>query len=520
MLKAEYSVVPTEMDVGVVEKRIPADPYLRRLKAALDFEPLRALVADCYVAGLGAPAEDPVRRLKLRLLQFPYDLSDSQGLRQAQVNVAFRFLLDFSRESPLPVPSLLSQFRTRLGGERFTRGFNEILRQGRAQGLVKDRLRLKEAPQLIANIAIPSTRRLVAQRREQVRAAAQCFTAEEVAAPRAQIDALRTATADLPEAPRLLARVAHLRDLVAWGEQWQQRLREAAAGARPVAPDAQAAAFSAALDVGHKGRNEREPDAQDQRLSLADPEARTGKHGDSYEGYLLAVSRDADSELICALAGLPANGEEGANATPLIKSEEPARGNDSASLSLDRSGYRGAVRAELSEAANGPHLTGDVPPIDWTPPAPELCQPAAFTLKAGRDEGRCPGGATTRTRQRTTRGHGWRFAFPRSPWRACPLRAQCVKPATRRGRTGSKNDYEAQYHAARQRAQSAASHEVRRAQPRRERKLAELGRWHAGRCVRYRGRLGGKIQYVLTAIVVNGKRIVKLLGLPLQPQLA
>src|SRR2546428_4419986 len=177
MLKAEYSVVQTEMKVGVVEKRIPAVPYLPRLKAALDFEPLRALVADCYVAGLGAPAEDPVRRLKLRLLQFPYDLSDSQGLRQAQVNVAFRFLLDFSRESPLPVPSLLSQFRTRLGGERFTRGFNEILRQGRAQGLVKARLRLKEAPQLIANIAIPSTRRLVAQRREQVRAAAQCFSA-------------------------------------------------------------------------------------------------------------------------------------------------------------------------------------------------------------------------------------------------------------------------------------------------------------------------------------------------------
>ena len=72
MLKAEYVVTPTERDLVVFEKLIPADHYLRRLKAAIDFEPCRALVADCYTAGMGAPAEDPVRLLKLSLL-FQYD---------------------------------------------------------------------------------------------------------------------------------------------------------------------------------------------------------------------------------------------------------------------------------------------------------------------------------------------------------------------------------------------------------------------------------------------------------------
>jgi hypothetical protein len=61
---------------------------------------------------------------------------------------------------------------------------------------------------------------------------------------------------------------------------------------------------------------------------------------------------------------------------------------------------------------------------------------------------------------------------------------------------------------------------VRREHPGIERKLAELVHWHAGRRVRYRGRLKVKIQYVLTAIVVNCKRMVKLLALPRQPQLA
>jgi transposase len=519
MLKADYYIAPTDLDRLIFERLIPADHYLRRLKAAITFEPLRALVADCYAKGVGAPAEDPVRMLKLGLLQFQYDLSDSHVLRQAQVNVAFRFFLDLSVESPLPVPSLLSQFRTRLGVERFTRVFNEILHQGRAQGLVKDRLRLKDATHLIANIAIPSTLRLVAQTREQLLTAAECFAVSEVAAHRVQVAAVRTATADLPEEQRLLARVTHLRDLVAWGEQWQRRLREAATGTQPLVGEEHAAAFGAALELAHKVLNDREPQATDKLLSLTDPDARTGKHGDYYEGYLLDVSLDADSELICAVEVLPANGDEAANATKLIASEEHTHGNDIAALSVDRSGYRGDVLAELSEAADGPQLTVYVPPIDWLPPAPELFQPDVFTLNEAGDEVRCPGGATTGRRKRSQRGHGWQFHFRSSQCRACPLRTQCLKPNTPRGRTVIKNDYEAQYRAAQQRAQTLAYQEVRREHPRIERKLAELLRWHAGRRVRYRGRLRVKVQYLLTATVINCKRIIKLLSLPLQPHL-
>jgi transposase len=507
------------LDQVIFAKLIPVDHYLRQLKAAIDFEPCRALVADCYAVGLGAPAEDPVRMLKLSLLQFQYDLSDSQVLRQAQVNVAFRFFLDLSVESALPVPSLLSQFRTRLGAERFTRVFNEILRQARAQGLVKDRLRLKDATHLIANIAIPTTLRLVAQTREQLLTAAEGFAGTEVAAHRAQVAVVRATTADLSEEQRLLARVTHLRELVVWGEQWQQRLRETAERAQPVVREEQAGTFKTALELAHKVLNDREPEAKDKVRSLMDPEVRTGKHGDYYDGYLLDVSMDADSELICAVDVLPANGDEAANAKSLITSEEAAQGNDIASLSIDRIGYRGDVLAELSDAPEGPQLIVYVPPIDWILPAPELFQPDVFLLNDTRDEVRCPGGATTKLRERATQRHGWRFRFAPAQCQSCPLRAQCLQPTTRRGRSVIKNDYEAQYRAAQQRAQTVAYQEVRREHPRIERKLADLIRWHNGRQVRYRGRLRVKIQYLLTAVVVNCKRIVKLLSLPLPPQL-
>ena len=518
MLKAEYYQEPTELDEMIFAKLIPAKHYLRQLKAAIDFEPLRALVADCYAAGMGAPAEDPVRLLKLSLLQFQYDLSDSQVVRQAQVNVAFRFFLDVSVESALPVPSLLSQFRTRLGTERFERVFNEILRQARARGLVKDRLRLKDATHLIANVAIPSTLRLVAQTREQLLTAAECFAVTEVAAHRAQVEVVRAATVDLSEEQRLLARVTHLRELVVWGEQWQQRLREAAERAQPRVSEEQAEAFKTALALAHKVLNDREPEATDKLRSLVEREVRTGKHGDYYDGYLLDVSMDADSELICAIDVLPANGDEAANAQTLVTSEETAQGNNIASLSIDRIGYRGDVLAELSDAADGPQLTVYVPPLDWKTQPPDLFPPSAFTLNEAKEEICCPGGATSRTRQRTRHGHGWRFRFRAAQCRACPLRAQCLSPTTRGGRSITKSDYEAQYQAAQQRAHTPEYHAVRREHPRIERKLAELVRWHGARRVRYRGRLRAKIQYLLTSVVVNCKRIVTLLRLPVQPQ--
>ncbi len=68
---------------------------------------------------------------------------------------------------------------------------------------------------------------------------------------------------------------------------------------------------------------------------MNDLEARRNKHGEYYDGYLLDLSLDADSELICGIDVLPANSDEAANAKKLIESEEAAHGNDIESLSID-----------------------------------------------------------------------------------------------------------------------------------------------------------------------------------------
>ena len=250
MLKEDYYIAPTEIDLLVFNKLIPPDHYLRQLKAAIDFDSLRQLVADCYSPSMGRTAEDPVCLFKLCFLQFHYQLSDREVIATAQVNVAYRFFLGLSIDSPLPVPSLLTQFRARLGAERFGKIFDEILRQARQRGLVGDRLRLKDATHIIANIALPSTIRLPAQIRERLLEAALEFAPDQVAAHRKRVEEIRATTADVKDQQRLVARVSHLRELVDWADQLQASLEEDAGWEDQ-------AEFLEALALAHKAKSTR-----------------------------------------------------------------------------------------------------------------------------------------------------------------------------------------------------------------------------------------------------------------------
>lgn len=99
------------------------------------------------------------------------------------------------------------------------------------------------------------------------------------------------------------------------------------------------------------------------------------------------------------------------------------------------------------------------------------------------------------------------------------MQERCLeKLPEKHGRAVIKNDYEAEYQAAWQMADTPAYAQVRQEHPKVERKFAELMRFHGARRTRYRGRGRVTIQYLLTALVVNIKRMVNLLwGAPRDP---
>jgi len=506
MLRASYYVEPTELDLLVFEKLVPADHYLRQVKAHIDFEVFRTELASCYNPDEGRPADDPVLMLKLGFLAFHYNLSDRRVLAETQVNVAFRFFLDLSLDSQLPHPSLLSVFRSRLGETKYQRVFAGIVEQARTLGLVKDHLRLKDATHVIANIAVPATIRLVAQTRKQLLEAARPFAPEPVAKEEARASTIHTVTADLEEPERLLQRVNHLREILAWVDPLFHGLAE---GTDP--QDASLQALERALHLAHKVLADRDdPEAGDKLVSLADPDARVGKHGDYFTGYLLDVAMDAHSQILTALNVLPANGNEAADASALIKQEEAAQHNDVEALSIDGAGFRGELLREWQDKA-GLALAVYVPPTQLPQPNGRFVA-SDFILDETGKRLTCPGGKQTGARVRNRKDTGWRYEFARTACANCPLRSQCLGSGDqKRARQVDKNDYEAEYAAARAKVDTPEYAAVRHQHPGIERKLSEFVRRHGGRYARYRGRERVGIQYYLTGLVINIKRMVRLL---------
>lgn len=508
MLKSDYYTEPSELDLQVFEQLVPPDHYLRQVKAVIDFEFVRAEVQDCYSPSMGRGAIDPVLMFKLEYLQHHYRLSDREVIVEAQVNVAYRYFLDLALSSALPVPSLLSQFRTRLGAERHQALFDQIVSQARAHHLVKDRLRLKDATHVIANIAIPSTIQLVAQVRTKLLKSAQPYAPQRVSAAEQEAEQIRQVTADIKDEERLLQRIHHLRQIVAWADELQAQLGPTQAADQP-----NWARFEAALATAHKLlADQDDPQGKDRVRSAVDPEARRGKHGAYYDGYACDISQDPDSELLTALNVLPANGDEAADARPLLEAEQAAHGNRIEALSIDSVGFQGPLLRDLSDPTDL-DLTVYVPPHSQGIQDTPYFKPADFQLSPDGSRLMCPNQVETERRSRNDKDTASIFHFKRSLCVTCPLLDRCLaKLPAKRGRSVTKNDYQAEYDAARQLAQTQAYAQVRKQHAKVERKLAEIVRYHGGRRARYRGRDRVNIQFLLTGIVVNIKRIIRLLG--------
>jgi hypothetical protein len=509
MLVAEsgYYVPLTDQDREIFDLIVPPDHYLRQVLAAVDFERFRPILLGHYDPKMGRPPLEPLLLLKLEFLQFEYGLSDREVMNQSQVNMAFRLFLDLSLRSKLPHPSLLTYFRQRLGPETHQEIFQDLIAQARQQGLVKDRVRLKDATHVLANVAVPSTWTLVAQVRDQLLAAARPYAPQRVLEEEAEVQRLRSATADLPDTQRLVQRVTHLRSLVAWVEELIPPGEPTGSG-----EDRELQRLRQAVGLAHKVLHDRDhPKAPDKVVSAHEPEARSGWHQEWFDGYLLDIAMDADSEFITAVDVLPASGDEGANATKLIQQEEQAQGNDIETLSIDGAGFRGELLDQWT-APEGLNLEVIVPPKETAPTGG--FPPEAFVLDSAQEELTCPAGQTTRTRQRNAHDTGWKYRFTAGQCAACPLRQKCMaKPETTTGgRTVIKNDHEAAYRAAREKATTPRYQEVRRQHPRVERKLAEMVRWHGARQARYRGTAKNRIQGLLIGFVVNVKRLLKLVA--------
>ena len=486
---------------------VPPNHYLRQVATYVDFERFRPRLAEAYSPAMGRPAIDPVRMLKILFLRFHYKLSDRQVMERTKTDMAFRWFLAFPLNWEVPNHTGGTYFRKRIGAERFVQIFQELISQAREAGLVKDRLRLKDATHLLADVADVRPLQLAAQVRERLLQAASPLFAAWVAEQRVHIETLRQTTAEFADDERLAARLEHLREMAT---QLDERCTSV-----PVTPATENvhARLRRALDLVDKLLADRDPQAHDRLASGVDPEARVGMHGSYFVGYLLDMTIDPESELITALNVLPGNGAEAADAITLIEQEEAAQGNDVEALSIDGAGYNGPVLRELTNP-DGLNLDVIVPPP--TPAPRTTFGPERFSLTVidtQHGEVTCPAGQTTRQRSRTRQDTGYRYQFKTSQCAGCARRSECLQnPGKKRGRVVIKNDYEAEYKKVQEKARTPQYQETRRTHPKIERKLGEIVRHHRARRTSFRGLAKVLTQAVLTALAVNVKRMLKLLA--------
>jgi hypothetical protein len=262
----------------------------------------------------------------------------------------------------------------------------------------------------------------------------------------------------------------------------------------------------AAVDVARKALSGHDnPNAPGRIRSTVDPDARRGRHGEFYDGYMLDVLIDADSELFTAINVLPANGNESADALVLLEQEQLAHENTIEELSIDGAGYDGRVVRELESNNVKPY----VPPKDSNNggrfSAPE------FELSEDGSHVTCPSGERSQYKQRDEARHTTAYRFNIETCHSCPLKDQCIDPNQKYGRSVRKNDYEPEYEMIRQRAQTAAYAQVKQEHPKVERRLGELINRHGGRRARYRGTGRVLVQQLIAATTANLKRMIRLL---------
>ncbi len=160
--------VLSEFDLQVYRTIVPRDHFLRKVLQVIPWDTFHDVLAPYYTPNKGRPAESPVLMLKLEYLRYHHNLSDREVIARAETDLAFRFFLRLPLRWKLPDPSSLCIFRGRLGTRGFRKVFRQVVQTAREYGVVKDRLRIKDATHVIGNMAVPTALALVAQTRDKL----------------------------------------------------------------------------------------------------------------------------------------------------------------------------------------------------------------------------------------------------------------------------------------------------------------------------------------------------------------
>ncbi len=266
--------------------------------------------------------------------------------------------------------------------------------------------------------------------------------------------------------------------------------------------------------------------AKDRILSVVDPEMRVGHKSkrQSWAGYKIHLLEEPESELITQVEVRPANEYDADAALGLVKQQKESVGLLPGELLCDGAYGSADVRADLGKL--GVEVVAKLRPLTDTKHFRKDEFEIDLLANDGEGSVTCPAGVTT-TDFRMARDGWYRpvklFRFPKEVCERCELRERClggpngrVKAPVRQppGRQVQLHYHEEVIQKARAEqktlGQKRALRERLKPRAKVERKISEVMRLHGLRQGRYFGQQKTEQQAVITATMVNAKRLLTL----------
>jgi transposase len=153
MLKPAYPA-QKELEMVTLEQLVPKDHLLRLLDQYIRFDFVREAKQRLYCENNGRPAIDPVVPFKMLFIGYLFRIGSERRLvKEIEVNVAYRWFLDFRLTDKIPDALTLSQNRCRrvAGTDIEQRIFDGIVEHAIAHKLIGGRVLYTDSTHLKAN---------------------------------------------------------------------------------------------------------------------------------------------------------------------------------------------------------------------------------------------------------------------------------------------------------------------------------------------------------------------------------
>jgi IS5 family transposase len=470
-------------DHYVYERHLPSDHELVRINHEVDFSFVEEETRDLYEEAMGRPSWPPEVLFRMLFLEYYSNLSDVQVSEQCVYNFLYRWFAGLKVGEATPDDTTLVVFRKRLGQERVERLFNQMIKQAKAKGLLVGRRKILDATHIIANVAIPSTVGLLRQARKKV---------------------LREIEKKYPVCAKQLEETYGGGDSQGRKATEEELVKEV---------ELTQALFSEAKGKYTEGTDqiitemERMLYGEEKIASLVDPDARWGYKDEDHPfcGYKAHVGCD-ESEIVTSVDLLSGNENEGAeNNVRSLLEKERGQGMEHGAVVADALYDSAENRKTIHE-----EKTAEGEPVKaYIPSRQKEKNLDRFRYEMKRDRVICP--AKQVSIGKSPHEQGYLYYFSVESCRDCPYREDCPPLNEGRVRVFVSEDYQLKLL-----DENPERREALKKRPIIERRFGAGKKWHGLGRARYCGNAKVAIQAIMTFLVMNVKRMVKLLEIKAQ----